>query len=167
MQGWVRYGGITGAIIASIWVGIALLAPQHLFNAWTGWFPMVVTVIGMVIYDRSMVVKLPKDDFQTSTSGGVHFYLVSRGRYSLVDFSLYQGIIDQLGQLRLDISLERIKANEDVLGKDNARVMAQNLIIEGTSYTFSSFLFNFARSLLGGFFLAAIIGRLIMRNQKQ
>lgn len=166
MPDWVKFGGITGIVIASIWVGVASLAPQYLFNAWTGWLPMVLTVIGMVFYVHSEVVKLPKDNFQTITSLGFKFYLVSMGIYFLVDFSLYQGIIENLGQLRLDISLERIKANEEVLGKDNAKVMAQNLIIEGTTYTFSSLLFNFARSLLGGFFLAAITGRLIMRNQK-
>lgn len=166
MQDWVKYGGITGVVIASIWVGIALVAPQYLFNAWTGWFPVLLTVTGMVIFDKSMVAKAPVDNFQSITSLGFKFYLVSMGIYYLVDYSLYQGIIDQLGQLRLDISLERIKANEEVLGKENAKVMAQNLIKEGTTYTFSSLLFNFARSLLGGFFLAAIIGRLIMRNQK-
>lgn len=166
MQDWVKYGGITGLIIASIWVGIALIAPQYLFNAWTGWLPVLFTIIGMVIYDNSMVVKLPKGDFQTITSLGFKFYLVSMGIYYLVDYSLYQGIIDQLGQLRLDISLERIADNEEILGKENAKVMIQNLIKEGSAYPFSSLLFNFARSLLGGFFIAAIIGRVIMRNQK-
>ena len=164
MVDWVKYGGLTGAVISFYWVLIALVAPSYLFNSWTGWMPVLITLIGMLIFDKKVVSDLTFGDFKAITSLGFKFYLMAMGLYYLVDFALYQGIIDDLGQMRLDISLERISANESILGQENASAMRENLINEGTEYTFSSLLFNFARSLIGGFVMAIIVGRYIMRN---
>lgn len=166
MQDWAKYGGITGVIIAAIWVTTALVAPYFLFNAWTGWVPVLITGIGIIIIDQRLVQHHEGVDFKTITSLGFKFYFTAMGIYYLVDFLLYQGWIDDLGQIRLDISLERLAANESLLGADNVRVMKQKLMEEGTAYSFSSFLFNFARSLLGGFVLSAIAGQLFSRNYK-
>ena len=166
MQDWVKYGGITGVIISLFWVTIALVAPYFLFNAWMGWIPVLVTGVGMVFYDRSLVYHQGLVEFKTIASLGFKFYFTAMGIYYFVDYLMYQGWVDELGQIRLDISLQRIDANEHLLGKENASIMKQELLEGGTAYAFTSFLFNFARSLIGGFLLAAIAGQIFTRNAK-
>ena len=166
MQDWAKYGGITGVLISLIWVTTALVAPYFLFNAWMGWVPVLITGVGIVIYDQSLVHRQGIVEFKTITSLGFKFYFAAMGIYYFVDFLLYQGWMEHLGQIRLDVSLQRIDANEALLGKENTSVMKQELLEGGTAYTFKAFLFNFARSLIGGFLLAVIASQIFTRNAK-
>ncbi len=164
MKEWLKWSLIAGILNSGIWIAVAFASPIQLFNPWLGWLPVIITLGAITIwglhYGKSY------NEFRPLVSVLFKMYLISMGLYYLADFTLYQGIIEQLGELRLEESIRRLSENIGVLGEENARELEKRWRDEGTDYRLSALFMNFARSLMGGFLGAALLTFFILRNNK-
>ena len=127
------------------------------------WSTMLLYILGM--YMAPLEVRKEKEgyiSFKSALKPAFLVFVIANSIYHLYNYALYNFLDSEMLSIQQKYMLENMNVLDNMLSEEQMEAFEDG--VDGLNYNFSTVITTYFSSLLGGFFLAAIIARTIRRE---
>lgn len=161
----LKYGLYAGAGTIAYLLLFYFIDPKIMFSPWVSWSSFIIYIAAMV--KATMIERDASGGnfpFRAALRPGFGAYVVASLVYFAFNYVMYNYVNTNLPEIQREVMIEQAQIFSKWLNRPNLIEFAEAVNVEALHITISNSLLGFLWSLIGGFFLSAIIALFIKRE---
>lgn len=161
----LKYGLLAGAGTIAYLLLFYFIDPRLMLSPWVSWSSLIIYIVAMV--KAAMVERDASGGafpFREALRPAFGAYVVASLVYVAFNYVLYNYVDTHLVEIQREVMVEQSKALAEKLGREDMLEQMENISVDDLRVGFRNSTVGFLWSLIGGFFLSAIIALFIKRE---
>ncbi len=162
----LKYGLYAGAGTAAYLLLFYFIDPKLMLSPWVSWSSLLIYLVAMIkagMNEREATEGL--FSFRQALRPAFGVYVVASVVYFAFNYVLYNYINTELPEIQREIMIQQSTTLAEKLGNEELREQMENIKAEDLRVSIRNSALGFMWSLIGGFFLSAIVALGIKRER--
>ncbi|MBP8240585.1 MAG: DUF4199 domain-containing protein [Saprospiraceae bacterium] len=161
----LKYGLYAGAGTIAYLLLFYFIDPRLMLSPWVSWSSLLIYIAAML--KATMVERDASGGaflFREALRPAFGAYVVASVVYVVFNYVLYNFVDTHLVEIQREMMVEQSKVLAEKMGREDLMEQMENISVEDLRVGFRNSAVGFMWSLIGGFFLSAIIALFIKRE---